>query len=332
MLYYKVMVGTMVPEGFTSLEEAWPGLLEDSMSNHIFLTPQWQRAWWRVFGRGHELQLFSVRDGSGLVGIAPMMRRGGRLSFIGSSDVCDYMDFIARRGREDFFAARLLDYLETLEWQTMELESLPPHSLALDYLAPLARQRGYRLKVEQMDVSPQLLLPPSWEEYLARLKTKDRHELRRKLRRLEQAGAARYTTITGKGELPGGMAGFFELFRMSDLEKASFMTEPKRAFFETMVASLAEEGYVRLSFMEVGGVRASAALCFDYNNEIYLYNSAYNPAYAPLSVSLLLKAHCIREAITSGKRRFDFLRGNEPYKYDLGGQDVSIYRCLVARS
>jgi CelD/BcsL family acetyltransferase involved in cellulose biosynthesis len=73
-------------------------------------------------------------------------------------------------------------------------------------------------------------------------------------------------------------------------------------------------------------------LCFDYNNDIYLYNSAYDPAYSSLSVSLLLKVFNIRDAVENGKKRFDFLSGDEPYKYDLGGHDVPLYRCLITRS
>jgi CelD/BcsL family acetyltransferase involved in cellulose biosynthesis len=327
------MAYAMVLDSLSSLEEKWQELLATGAANYnIFLTPQWQKAWWQVFGSGHELLFLSVHEESGLAGIAPMMRRDNRLSFIGSSDVCDYMDFIVRQGREGFVFPRLLDYLESLEWNTLELESLLPHSPALSYLAPLARQRGYQVQVAPMDVSPQLFLPPSWEEYLARLKAKDRHELRRKLRRLEQTKATRGYTITDNKQLPRALEGFFELFRMSGSEKARFMTDQRRVFFETMVSSLAEKGGIRLSFLEVGGVRAAACLCFDYKNEVYLYNSAYDPAYAPLSVSLLLKVFCIRDAINDGKKRFDFLRGSEPYKYDLGGQDVPVYRCVISRS
>jgi CelD/BcsL family acetyltransferase involved in cellulose biosynthesis len=183
-----------------------------------------------------------------------------------------------------------------------------------------------------MDVSPQILLPSRWEDYLALLKTKDRHELRRKLRRLEQTKAVNSYTIIEKEHLPQEMESFFELFKLSNAEKAHFMTDRKREFFMTMVSSLSEKGYVRLSFMEVGGSRTSSTLCFDYNNDIYLYNSAYDPAYASLSVSLLLKVFNIRDAINSERKRFDFLRGDEPYKYDLGGQDVPVYRCVISRS
>jgi CelD/BcsL family acetyltransferase involved in cellulose biosynthesis len=99
-----------------------------------------------------------------------------------------------------------------------------------------------------------------------------------------------------------------------------------------MVSSLAEKNNIRLSFLEVDGVRAAATLCFDYNRDRYLYNSAYDPAYSSLSVSLLLEVFDIQDAIKNGKTRFDFLSGNEPYKYDLGGQDVPISQCVILRS
>ena len=150
-------------DSFVSLDAKWQELLETCTTNHIFLTSQWQRAWWQVFGNDYELVLLSIHDDNKLVGIAPLKRKDGKLSFIGSSDVCDYMDFIARQGWEDYVFSRVLDYLERLEWNSIELDSLLPQSLALKSFVPLARQRGYQVETKQMNVSPQLLLPSSWE-------------------------------------------------------------------------------------------------------------------------------------------------------------------------
>jgi CelD/BcsL family acetyltransferase involved in cellulose biosynthesis len=197
---------------------------------------------------------------------------------------------------------------------------------------PFAKQKSYEVEIKQTNVSPHLLLPRSWEDYLALLKTKDRHELRRKLRRLEQTPSVNYLTIIEKDRLLLAMDTFFKLFQLSNTEKANFMTDKKRAFFAAMVSSLAEQGNIRLSFLEISGVRTGTTLCFDYNNDIYLYNSAYDPAYSSLSVSLLLKVFNIRDAVEHGKKRFDFLSGDEPYKYDLGGHDVPLYQCLITRS
>jgi len=319
-------------DSFINLDAEWQELLTHSSSNHIFFTPQWLKSWWQVFGRGCEFTLLSIYDGSLLVGIAPLKGKDNALSFIGSSDVCDYMDFVVRNRYEDYFLSRFMDYLDQTDWKNLELDSVLPDSITLRFLAPFMRQKGYQVEISQTNVSPQLFLPADWEDYFSLLKTKDRHEIRRKLRRLERGNAVTYLTVTEPEQMPPAMESFFRLFQLSNPGKANFMTGQKREFFATMVSSLAEKGNIRLSFLEVEGVRNSATLCFDYNKDIYLYNSAYDPAYSSLSVSLMLEVYDIQDAIKNGKKRFDFLSGNEPYKYDLGGQDVPISRCVISRS
>jgi len=328
---WQAMSYSIEAEDFSSLETAWDELLSVSTTGHIFFTPQWQRAWWQAFGDDNQLLLLSVQRDSELMGIIPLMHKGERISFIGNSDVCDYMDFVVRRGQEGAILSQLLDYLEPMNWKSIYLQSLLPHSLALSHFAPLAQQRGYLVEITKEDVSPQLVLPSSWEGYLSQLKRKDRHELRRKLRRLDDVKSTRFYTVTEKEQLRRQLASFFELFKLSEGEKAGFMTDQMRSFFEAMANSVAAKGYLRLAFLEVEGQRVASAICFDYWDHFHLYNSGYDPGYASLSVGLLCKAFCIREGILEGKRHFDFLRGAERYKYHLGGQDVPIYRCVISR-
>ena len=70
-------------------------------------------------------------------------------------------------------------------------------------------------------------------------------------------------------------------------------------------------------------------MCFDYNGSIYLYNSGYDPAYTSLSAGLICKILAIKASIEQGKKRFDFLKGSEFYKYHLGGKEVPLYRCQI---
>jgi CelD/BcsL family acetyltransferase involved in cellulose biosynthesis len=318
-------------ESFASLEDHWEELLHTSVTNTIFSTPQWQRVWWQEFGLGRELLLLSIRSGSQVVGIAPMMRQGDVLSLIGDSDTCDYLDFIVARGEEEAFSTALLDYLYPMEWSSLDLHHLLPSSVVASHFAPLAGARDYSVAAALEDICPGVELAPTWEEYLARLSGRDRHELRRKMRRLGQHAQARYYVVQDKERLFQDLQDFLRLFGQSRQDKAQFMTAQMASFFQAMAVPLAEKDYLRLFFLEVDGVRAASALCFDYGGELCLYNSGYDPAYASLSVGLLIKAFCIEEGILSGKQRFDFLRGAEPYKYRLGGQDVPVYGCLIRR-
>ena len=312
------------------METAWDELLSATTTGHVFFTPQWQTSWWQAFGSNSSLLLLAVQRDTEVVGIVPLMCNGQRMSFIGSSDVCDYMDFVIRSGQEVAVLSKLLDYLGPMDWKSIDLQSLLPDSIALTHFAPLARQRGYQVEITQEDVSPQLVLPTSWEEYLSLLARKDRHELKRKLRRLSRV-KSRYYVVEDGERLTQDLQDFVRLFEQGKDDKKEFMTAQMSGFFKEMANAVEARGYLRLTFLEVEEKRVASTICFDCWDHLHLYNSGYDPGYASLSVGLLCKAFCIRDGILEGKKHFDFLRGAESYKYDLGGQDVPIYRCVISK-
>jgi len=95
---------------------------------------------------------------------------------------------------------------------------------------------------------------------------------------------------------------------------------------------MAELGQLQLYFLDMDGSTVATSLCFDYGGSRLLYNSGYDPQYGYFSVGLLLNAMCLRDAIDRGLTYFDFLRGPEPYKAHLGGQQRSLYQMVVTKS
>ena len=317
---------------FGVLSGEWESLLERSAARSIFLTPQWQELCWQnLDGESWELLLLSIRGTDGPLGLAPLRRRDGTICFVGNVEVSDYLDFVVQTGEEETFYTALLDTLREEQWETLDLHGLSASSPTLSYLQSLAPGKGLSVAIEQETVAPAMDLPDSWDGFLSSLKKKDRHELRRKMRRLTSNVSARYYCLEGE-ELVGAMDDFLRLHRVSSDEKAAFMDVQMERFFRTIADRLADKEWVKLYFLEVDGERVSTALCFDYDQESLLYNSGFDPGYGWLSVGLLLKAFCVRDAIESGKRRFDFLRGSEHYKYELGGVDAPIYRCQVKKA
>lgn len=316
-------------DSFADLRAEWSPLVAEAEARGPFLNWEWQHLWWQTFGGDAELWLLAVRKGDALVGIAPFMVRQGRLTFACGQDVCDYLDVIARRGHEEDVARALASYLLGQDLSVLDLHCLAGEATALRYLPGLLAEGGAEASTGPLDVCPALDLPADWESYLAALPKKDRHELRRKLRRLDDAGAVRTYALVD-GEIgTREVDDFLSLHRLSAPEKAAFMDERMERFFRGIFTRLAGEGLLRLYFMELDGRRVAAALCFDQRDEMLLYNSGYDPAHARLSTGLLLKAACLKDAISLGRRRFDFLRGNERYKYDLGGKDIPIYYLLA---
>lgn len=317
-------------ETFDSIQAEWRNLLLSTPRACVFVTPAWARTWWDNCKTTEELLLLAFRDGTTVKGVAPLMHSAGVLRFIGASDLCDMHEFPVAPGAESSFFKTLFDTLLSLDWHTVELEGVEQDSPILQFLPALAREHGLLAETAPEEVSPRIPVAPTWDDYLARLGKKDRHELRRKFRRLEAAGELRFYNAEGD-QLDDDVASFLELMRSSRQEKAAFMTAEKARFFHSLAQSMRSEGILKLFFLELDGLRVAASFCFDFQDTYYLYNSGYDTNYAGLSVGLLLKASCLREAIGAGKDRFDLLRGAENYKYHLGAVDHWLYRVTIRR-
>ncbi len=314
----------------------WSELLRDSVANDVFLTCCWQGTWWRVSHPG-ALNVLVVQDEGGRwMGVAPWFVReeeGRRvMRTVGCVDVTDYLDIVARRGAEEAVYDALLGWLaaHTDAYDEVCLCNIPQNSPTLTHIPALAPAHGLQAKADVEEVCPVVRLPQRFEDYLAALEKKKRHELRRKLRRA--AGVADwYIVQKGKHDLEAELARFLELMAASSAEKAAFLAVPEnRAFFLQIVPRLAEQGWLQLAFLTVEGEAAAAYLNFTYRHRVLVYNSGIRPnVHGYLSPGIVLLGWLIRYAIEQEYTEFDFLRGDEPYKYDLGGRDTYVYRLTI---
>ena len=297
----------------------WGRLLSQSVVNTPFQTLEWQRVWTQEVGGGTAPQFLKVADEDQTLGMASLRRDGDTLTFVGDEDLCDYNDFLILPGRERQFFDALLDYLEPMEWDALRLFSLAEESPTLTLLPEVASSRGWSVEIVQQEVCPGRQLPADWEEYVAGLSKKHRHELRRKLRRLNTAEGARWYSLTDPNEVEEAMTDFLELLSMSRQDKAEFLTPQREKFFRALASALSRVGLLSLFFMEIQGTRVASAMTFDYGGSRLLYNSGFNPNFGYYSVGLLLKALSVKNAIEDGKSYYDFLRGNEPIQVPPGG-------------
>lgn len=312
---------------FAPARALWESLLPRAAWRSVFLAPEWQEAWWDEFGGEGELRLIAVGPPDAPLGLAPLRLRAGDLSFLGDSDLFDYHDFIAA---DPAFYPALFDCLEREAWRTMTLESVPEESPTLRLLPEAAVARGYGVEIEEEDVAPGVALPASWDDYLASLRKKDRHELRRKLRRLEAAGEVR-VRLAEPATIDLDFAVFNEMMAESREEKREFLSPERAAFFRRMTRRMQEAGHLRLFLLDVDGDPAAAVLAFDYDGKRLLYNSGYRRQYGDLAAGLMLKALCVKDAIAQGLAYFNLLRGGEPYKYRLGAADARLFRIRTTR-
>lgn len=325
------MQGAAPGADLSKLDSRLEDLLNRQPERLTFLHPSWLRTWLAEFGTNCEPLVLTCDDGN-LVGLAPLMRADDRLTFIGDAQICDFMDVIVDPDHVDAAYEDLWSQLTDQDWNEIELWGLMAQSPTRERIKAFAAQNGIAVDEVPEAVSPRLDLPATWEDYLASLGKKDRHELRRKIRRLYDSGATvDFEVLSTQAEVVGAMDEFLALHTQSRQDKTDFMTPEMESFFRRMASTLAADGLIKLFMLRINGKPAATVLCFDAGSHLYLYNSGYDPEFSGLSVGLVSKALVLQWAIENGMSGLDFLRGDEPYKYDLGAKDQQIYTLRLTR-
>ena len=315
----------------------WRDLLESDPDRQIFATPEWHALWWEEFKGGKDLFLLTMRRGGEVIAIVPLYRKleDGRkvLRFVGGIDLTDYLGPICSlEEREDVaetLAAWLVD--TDVEWDLFDAHNMPVPFGFAEYLVDRADRHGLDFELEQEETAALLALPSDWNEYLASLGSKERHELKRKRKRLTRDFPdARVRTATEES-LERDLKTFIEMHRGADGMKGHFMRPEIATFFERIADSFMPLGWLQLDLLEIGGRALASTFSFTFKDNFYLYNSAYEPDLSRLSPGFVLTSELVRSSIESGLRIFDFMRGPERYKYQLGAQAVPLNNVRLFR-
>lgn len=306
-------------------------LVEADPNRHFFALPEWNRAWWEEFGANKRLFVLSFLDPEP-VGLAALVLdltdRGVRVRFLGGDDLTDYLGPLALSDEylqpiADSIVSFMLDELPG--WIYFEAKCLPVPFGFAERLVESADRQGLSFQLEQHEVTAVLRLPSSFDEYLTQLSPRRRHELRRKLRRFNESFPDHAVTTATQETLMGDVLSFVDMHRGSEGLKGKFMAPERATFFARVAQAFQPKGLLSLDFLESAGERLAAAFSFRYDGAFYLYNSAYETSAKEVSPGLALAAFLIQRSIEEGLVRFDFLRGPERYKFDLGAQPVPLH-------
>ena len=318
---------------FSQLYSRWLDIVSERSISTVFDMPQWQMTWWDHFGDPKNLRLLSIRDIDDEIRfIAPLYVVDKTASFLGKSDLVDYHEFIYTGSTiESFFSSVFFELVNNFGVDRFHLDSLVEESDTIRVLGSIIRKAGWDVSIQQEGVAPRLSLEKNWDLYLGKLRKKDRHELRRKIRRLESSGNVHYVEFSSAEDVSQNIDAFFHLHRISTPEKKQFMTRERENFFRDVSNRLTSDGITRLNFLFFDNKQVAASLSYVTSGVRYLYNSGYDPDYRDLSVGLLNHAYTIRNSIDQGHIFFDFMRGDESYKYHLGGADRRVYKLIAQK-
>ncbi len=318
---------------FEALRGEWNTLLHHSPTDTVFLTWEWQSHWWTAYHPG-ELMIITVReDGGRLIGLAPWFidttePEDRVVRGIGCIDVTDYGDIIAD---EAYFgtvmnalAAVLVERIT--RFTRLNLCNLRAISPTLTALREAMERAGFETGVLEQEVCPVIPLNRTFEQYLESLDKKNRHELRRKLRIAHGTPELKMQIITAEDDLDAAVVNFMNLMAESTEQKAAFLNNEQHvAFFRAIIPAMMANGWLQLAFLNYKGKPTAAYVNFVYNGRVMVYNSGLSLAHGHLSPGIILLCYLIQHACTCGCAAFDFLRGDEEYKFRMGGVAEPLY-------
>lgn len=297
----------------------WQRLAAASPYATVFQTWEWNAAWWKHHGRGKRLCALIVEEGECIVGIAPLFSSFGplhTLQLVGNGG-SDYLDLLALPGQEEAVAQAVGQWLTQNRrvWDWGDLQQIKPGAVA-EQLPGADLWEG--------ETCPYLPLPATYDAFLKTLGKKLRQNVGYYERSMAKEQALEMRLATEETLLKD-LDAFFRLHQLRWRGRwmpGAFAAASARAFHTEVARALLAAGNLRLHILLLDSVPVASLYCFHKGQTTFYYLGGFDPAIAKLSPGTVLTARAIRHAIEQdGATEFDFLRGDEGYKYRWGAQD-----------
>jgi CelD/BcsL family acetyltransferase involved in cellulose biosynthesis len=305
---------------FAAMRDEWNELLAASDADSIFLTWEWLHTWWKHCANGR-LFFIAVRSQNRLVGIAPLMRTRSwteKLEFAGSGTIgSDYLDFIVRRGCEDVVVPMMGEFIAD-QGMTLRLTRMKRTAIATRETGAGLWRKGWQVVSTPAEVCPFIDLPGDFDSFLATLGSSHRYNYKRRLKNLERDFDMRVERATTDEERRDALNIVIGLHLARWRERGgsdAFNSPEVFAFHEEFTRLALERRWLRMMVIRVNDRPAAAFYGFRYGSTYSFYQSGFAPALAKTSAGLVMIGLTIKDAIAEGASCYDYLHGDESYKF-----------------
>lgn len=316
---------------FTKIAHEWDAVLVKSSADNPFQSYAWLHAWWHVYGHGKPYILLCRDESTNeLVGGLPLYVSNIAkcipikvLKILGSGKgSADFLGCLALVGRERDVHEAIDKHFHGTQnyWDLIELQAIDVESSFGQYIKNSGLQ-GLVSEIQQTDRCPYLQLPGTWDDLVKGLSKKVRQRVGYYRRSLDKIGAVELEQITDVEMLPDALTDMIRL-RQDRLDQkglsSKLVTDAYCKFHEQLMPAFLRDNRLQLCFLRVDGQRIAYMYLFTGGNGVYFYQTGFDRAWANQSVGFVLLGKVIEQAIADGYENFEFLRGEEKYKYEWG--------------
>jgi CelD/BcsL family acetyltransferase involved in cellulose biosynthesis len=331
------LVRVTLIDDLADLQHEWRALFDSDPTATPFASFEWLSAWYRHWADGGKPWVLAVRDGDRIAGAAALLlRRRGGLRFLAGlgTGVGNYWDVIAAPGDREQVLAAVAAALQqrSSEWDAFFMDKLPEESATEAALGRVGLRFAHRTRVS----SPRIELPDSFEDYLAGLSGKRRRSIRLSLRPIDN-GELVLRAVTDPDDLSGAVVRLLAL-KSEWWQKREREMNPEhastrfRAFTSEVVVSMVPQGMAEL--WEVCYRDEVIAVTINLLDDASLYGwlFGFDFRHENLRLGNMLIAYAIRQSIEADRSYFDFMVGDEEYKYGYAPIDRGVLSATVGSS
>ena len=335
-----ITAASTLPE-LDALRDDWRRLHAQDANATAFASWAWLRTWAEVSPYPWEVLVArdKTRDGEGpIVGLFPISPRGSRAAHridqvreihtMGDPSA-DFRGFICDAKREDAVIHAFAEHLAHADdWDRLVLKDVMDERLAAFITAMREGDSEIAIETQPGNVCPLLTLPETWDAYLAECLTPpSRKSLKKRLRIAEEHGC-RLTTTSVDGEIARHVDSLLLLCEHRGKDGPEHLHRARRLLDSCLAERAAE-----VAVVWIGDEPAAAQGSFiDHTHgSIGHYLTGFDERFGDLSPGRVLDALCIRSAIERGYKAVDFLRGDEPYKHQLGARPRQTQHAFFTR-
>jgi CelD/BcsL family acetyltransferase involved in cellulose biosynthesis/Tfp pilus assembly protein PilF len=337
------MMRVEVIEDFAKLRDVranWDSIYDADPEAHFFLSWPWIYRWFELIS--YPTLILAVRpdgESSDYVAFLPLWiktkeRKTGGLYHVihlGGNHFADYTGLVCRPDLEEQAIGALTEYLKTMHWAQLHLQDIRVSERRLALLMKGFRKKDFDTEHTTSEVQdgidlyicPSAKLTNDFDSYLdTKLSANTRQKLRRLLRQLDSSKDLRIThadASTIERDIDILLRFWTDRWGRQKGDRLAGILENNR----NMLRHVFDHGSLLLPILWQGDKPAGALGIFLDNSKkmCLFFVGGRDATFKGPSSGLVLHAHSIRHVIQNGFTAYDFLRGNEAYKYSFGVDD-----------
>ena len=306
------------------ITNAWNKLLIETPSSNVFLRWEWIYAWIQTYiNKNRKTFIILVYNKNDLIGIAPwyirQIKNKGfvikQIEFLGSPETAsDYLDVLIKKGKEKEVTNSIYDYImneASSLWDVIRLRDISSNSLFLLYLSNRLKEEGKYIEISNESYCPIVLLPETYEGYLTSLSSNRREQFRRHQRLLQREGNVKHITY----QYPGNEATLDEFIKFYE-EKSNYYNASIENFLKSLSLHGNTENLIQIDYLTLNNQKLAGLLHLRNNDTLSMYLMVTDKTFNPkISIGNILVGLCIKNAIVQKIAVYDFLKGDEAYKF-----------------